>query len=119
MAIPPTALVWSEPMDPSDVIDYVVDCTSLLDEGEFVSSYTVVPYSEATLLGLTIGTGAQAPALISGTKIRVWLSVSASYVDNAAFSGSGATLPIQLTINTSSSPSRRKQRTLVVKVVQR
>lgn len=119
MAIPATALVWPEPMDPSDIVDYAVDLTTLLDTNEGIASYSVILLSEAELLGLVIGTGSRSPQLIEGTKLRIWFSILQDYQQNAAFSGQGASLPIQITIDTTSSPARRKQRTLVVKVQQR
>lgn len=118
MAIPATALVWAESMDPYDVVDYAVDCTAILDEGENIASYTVVPYAESTLLGLTTGTGAYATSL-SGKILTIWLSVQAAKQEDPAFLGAGTSLPISLSITTSSTPARKKQRTLVVKVQQR
>jgi len=118
MAVPTNALVWPDPMDPSDVVDYVVDTSGMLDSNELVQSFTVVPYAEAALLGLSIGTGIRQPSLVDDSRIRIWLSVAPAYLENVAFSGSGATLPIQLTVQTSSVPSRTRQRTLVVKVQQ-
>jgi hypothetical protein len=118
MAIPVNALVWPESMDPSDVVDYSVDCTAILDEGETISTYTVAPYAESVLLGLTMGTSTYATTLV-GNILTMWLSIAAAKQEDVAFAGTGATLPISLTLNTSSTPSRKKQRTVVVKVQQR
>lgn len=119
MAIPTSALVWDDPMDPSDIVDYVVDFASILDTGEAIASFTVVAPSDSTLLGLTIpSTGAYVPVQ-TGTQIRIWVQIDAGQISNSAFSGTGATLPIEVTVTTNSVPPRKRQRTLVVKVVQR
>jgi len=118
MAIPASALVWDEPMDPSDLVDYVVDCAPFLDDGEVIASFTLANYSEANLLGLQIGTGSYAPQIVTGTKIRMWFSIDTTYQANAAFDV-GVNLPVFLNITTTSIPARKRQRTLVVKVVQR
>jgi hypothetical protein len=118
MAIPTTALVWPESMDPYDVVDYSIDCKAILDEGENVAGYTITPYAEAALLGLSTGTGNYATS-ISGSIITVWLQIAANKQEDAAFDGNGASLPLSLSITTSSTPPRKKQRTLVVRVQQR
>lgn len=117
MAIPANALVWAETMDPYDVVDFTIDVTNLLSS-DSVSSFTITPYTESTLLGLEIGSGAYAPS-IAGNIITVWLQIGLANQANPAFDGAGATLPIELSITTNSSPVRKRQRTLVVKVAQR
>lgn len=117
MAIPVNALVWPETMDPYDVVDYTVDVSNLLSS-DSVSSFTIVPYTESTLLGLEVGTGSYAPS-ITGNIITVWLQVNVANQANPAFDGAGASLPLELSITTNSSPARKRQRTLVVKVAQR
>lgn len=118
MAIPPTALVWEEPMDPYDVVDYTIDTTPLLSDLEDVASYTVVPLAESELLGLEVGTAEYAPS-ITDNVILVWLQVDPAFQANPAFSGAGQTLPLEVSITTNSSPPRKRQRTVVVKVMQR
>lgn len=124
MAIPLTAFIWPDPMDPSDVVDFVIDCADptlpLLESGETIASFTLVLPSESVALGLTIGTAARAPVKINtDTAIRLWLSVDSGFISNSAFSGAGQSLPVEVTIVTTSSPSRTRQRTCVVKVSQR
>lgn len=118
MAIPASTFIWPESMDPSDVVDFQIDCTSVLETGESIASFTFTANADATLLGLTVGTGASAPA-ISGNIVTVWLSVSDTYKDNIAFDGVGVTLPLTLTITTNSTPPRKKQRTVAVMVAQK
>lgn len=112
MAIPPTAVVWTESMDPSDVLDFSINAASLLESGESISSYTVIAGPESVLLGLTVGS-----TNLAGNVIYVWLSVEASKQNDNAFLGAGATLPIEITVNTNR--SRKWQRTAVVKVAQK
>lgn len=114
MAIPKAALVWSEPMDPTDVLDYQIDISPLL-EGNTLASYTLVPGIEAELLGLKIGTGQYVPS-IKDNIITLWLSIDPAQQGSVTYNA-GANLPVVLTLTTSSTPARTRQRTAVVKVI--
>lgn len=117
MAIPKTAFVWDDTMDPYDVVDYKVDVSTLLQSGESVDSYTIVAPAESVLAGLTIGTASYA-STISGNMITMWLSIASAKQLDAIFD-TGVNLPVELSISTNSSPPRKRQITLVVKVAQR
>ena len=118
MAIPSTAFKWSRSMDPTDLVDYEVDLAGILEEGEVIGSYTLSVLSEGVLLGFNIeSANGYSPQLIDNTRVKMWFSITDSERSNPLFN-SGVSIPIELTINTTSSPSRRLQRTLVVTVVQ-
>jgi hypothetical protein len=116
MATPPTTTVWPESMDPQDIVDYTVDISTLLEEGETAASYTISLPAESVLLGLTLGTGEYA-STITNNIIRMWLSCSKP--NDTAFDGTGVTLPIEISTISNATPPRKKQRTLGVKVAQR
>lgn len=116
MAIPTTTTVWPESMDPYDIVDYTVDVTNLLESGEGVAGYTLALPAESVLLGLSLGAD-EYTSTISNNVIRMWLSTTKP--NDAAFDGTGAILPIELTVTTTANPPRKKQRTLAVKVIQR
>lgn len=122
MAIPPTAKVFDQALDPYEVIDYLVRCASgdspLLEAGESISTYTLSPSPDAAALGLTIGISAYQPSIIGGNQIKMWLSVDSAFHANAAFSGEGVSLPIEVTVVSNNTPPRTRQRTVVVKVAQ-
>jgi hypothetical protein len=123
MALPPNAFEWDQEMDPSDIVDYTINLSGekgLLESGETITSYTLTLRPEATALGLEIiSTGPRAPALVGGaTGVMLWFQVLEAFWGNAAYSGSGVKLGIELTVETSSNPSRRRQRTVVLKVAQ-
>lgn len=123
MPIPTNAFEWKAVMDPTDQVEYVIDLKDpdkpLLEAGETIASYTLTLLAESVAVGLTISTGPRAPVLINGsTGIRVWFEVDSGNWSNAAFNGDGARLPMELTVTTSTTPSRRRQRTLVLKVAQ-
>ena len=118
MAIPSSTTVWTQSMDPYDIVDYIIDCSKMLEEGENISTYTVSLLAEASLLGLTINnSGGYSTTLISGNRIRVWLSILPAEQSNPIFVNA-VTLPLEVTITTSSTPPRRKQRTVAVTVQQ-
>jgi len=119
MAIPASTSVWPEMMDPYDILDFVVDCSGMLEPNELIASHTISLLAEASALGLVINTTSPyATTVESGTSIRVWFSILPAEQGNPAFNTS-ATLPMELVITTNAVPPRRKQRTLAVKVGQK
>jgi hypothetical protein len=126
MPIPTDAFVFPEDMDPKDQVDYEIDLTGtveepgMLEDGEECASFDLTLLAESVAVGLELGTGSRAPVLINTNKgIRVWFEVDSAEWGNAAFDGAGATLPMELTVTTNTSPSRRRQRTLVLEVKQK
>jgi len=118
MAIPLTAAVWEETMDPCDFVDYGVEYRDLLQDDEEVTRFTVSLLTESTLLGLQLGTGPHAPK-IDDEMVTIWLSVDPAKQEDAVYQGTGVNLPIEFTFFTNSQPERRRQRTAVVRVVQK
>lgn len=128
MAIPPNAKKFEQPMDPSDVVDYKANLSGedgLLEDGEKIATFTLTVLAEGVARGLTIGTGIRAPSKIEGapgagidTGVQMWFSVDGGHTSDPEFSGTGVDLPVELTVVTDSSPSRTRQRTLVVGVAQ-
>lgn len=119
MAIPATATYWAAKMDPSDLIDYVFDLStdSILETGELVSSYTLTVQSEGVAVGFEIqALGGYEPSIATGNIITAWFAVNIANQGDVAFDA-GVDVPIELEINTDSTPSRRIQRTFVVTVV--
>lgn len=119
MAIPPNAKTWGRTLDPTDLGDYVASLIGgtipLLQAGETFETYTLTLMAEAVALGLTIGTGDYVTTE-DGETLTIWLSIDEELRDDPAFDGEGTTLPMELTVETDSSPPRRWQRTLGVKV---
>ena len=118
MPIPQNAIVWDEPMDPYDVVDYTIDLSPLLTTNESIDTFTAIPGAESQLLGLTVGDGDYAPE-ISANVLRIWLSIAPGKQTSASFLNTGVSLPIEISVTTNSSPSRKHQRTVVVKVLER
>lgn len=122
MAIPPRAYVFPQVIDPSDLVEFQMDLSGpdgLLEDKELIASYTLTLLPESVALGLTILTAAPyALTAPDNVSVRAYFEIAAASRDNAAFSGDGASLPMELTITTSSNPARRFQRTIVLKVAQ-
>ena len=115
--MPISTKVWEEIMDPYDIVDYKIDLSTLLATGEEIASYSINIPAESQLYGLTLGTGTRAPSL-NLMNLTLWLQVDSAFQSDPKFI-KGLTLPIEVTIVTNSTPSRRKQRTVAVKVLQR
>lgn len=115
--IPATAAIWAESLDPYDVVDFTVDVTPLLD-GDSIAAYSIVPLAESALLGLTVGINEYAPSILTGNILQLWLSIEASKQGAPEFD-KGVSLPVEISVTTTSNPPRKRQRTMVVKVNQR
>lgn len=106
----PKAKIWEESMDPSDEVNFEVDLSPQLIEGESVATFTLDLPAESLLYGLTLGTTTR-EAFLTGDILTIWLTLTEDPIDLV-------TLPIEITFVTDSVPSRTKQRTVAVKVEQ-
>lgn len=120
MAIPPTAMRFARVLDPTEVLDYGISLTNILEPGEQIASYLLELFPEATALGLTImsGTGRDHALFNGNTGIRFWLTIDESERENPIFEGGGIPLPMRITADTNSDPGRVRQRTFLVPVAQ-
>lgn len=127
MATPPTAILWPDTMDPAEELDWIADLSSMLEPGETAESYELELSPEAIDAGLIIMTGAgHDHRLITGetdrpdnTAILLWLKVDPASQADPLFSGGGTAFPIEVTFLTTSNPSRKRQRTYVIRIVQK
>lgn len=118
MAVPTEAKIFLEPLDPLDITDFEINLAPLLESGEGIASQTVSLPTESTLLGLEVKTTGGYATSLTGNILRIWLGIMPAEQGNAAFA-SGVILPIEVVVNTNSTPPRKKQRTVAVKVIQR
>lgn len=128
MATPLNAIVWSEPMDPAEEMDWVADLSSMLEVGEGAEAgYTIELSPEALDAGLFIMTGSGRthhlitgdPSRTDNSAILVWLAVDPGSQTDPMFEGAGTSFPIEVTFQTNSLPSRKRQRTYVLRIAQR
>jgi hypothetical protein len=119
MAIPPDAVQWRQPIDPTDRTNFVAQFGQLLEDGEIIDEVELTLLAESVALGLTIIEDAEhGPFIADDTNVELWFEVDEAHQSNAAFSGQGTTLPVQITITTDATPPRRYQRTMIVQVLQ-
>ena len=109
-------------MDPAEILDYEIKLRDLDDpllaEDEDIASYTLTLYPEAVALGLNIKTGGGYDPSNTVDTIKIWFDVDAGEQLNAEYDGAGAELAMELTVNTTSVPARKRQRTIILTVVQ-
>jgi len=121
MPIPPKAFILAE-MDPAELLDYKFRLkqpgTKLLEDNEAVDTFTLALYPEAIALGLEIKSGGGYDESTDGDNITVWFEIDELFWDDVAYDGDGAGLAMELTLVTDNVPPRRRQRTLVLQVVQ-
>jgi hypothetical protein len=105
-------------LDPSDILDFVLDLEQLLGAGEQFTSLNldVVPASAA--LGFQILEDAPyAPEEIDDSHVRIWPSIGVSSRNLSAWT-SGTSCSIEVTATTNSVPPRTWQKTVSIRVAQ-
>ncbi len=125
MPIPSTAVRFEETLDPSEELDFDLDVTQgptvddLLREGEGVASFTVALTAESQMAGLTIMEGDGRSPSLQGLELTVWLTVTPTEQSASIFNASGTELAFECTFKTDAVPSRTRQMTAAVRVVQK
>jgi hypothetical protein len=111
-------------MDPSDIVDFWAtvsqgtDIGDMLRDGENVASWQLTATAEAVAAGFQIlQTADRLPHLVDRA-FRFWVAIAAARQSDDVFSGKGVELVTELTVTTDSTPSRRFQRSMTVKVAQ-
>lgn len=119
------ALEIEDVLDPQEELDFVLDTTGLLEEGEQIQAgYTLAVLSAGGALGVTLmsdgvdGSGYDHGLIEANRKIRFWLKVDAGYQTNAAWDGEGTVIAMQITFTTNASPTRTRDRLFLVRVAQ-
>lgn len=122
MAIPTTAIRFTDALDPQEVLDFVFPMSPVLEAGEQIEAgtWTLSLLAEATALGLQIVTGDAGhpdPSLIEdNTAILAWFKVDPSFAGNVAFQGAGTALPMEVTIWSTALSKRKRQRTFLLTI---
>jgi len=117
MAMPASTVVWDDSIDPYDIKDFKLDLSPMLEPGENIAAHTLVLLSESLLMGLVLGTGLYQKVL-NGNILTLWFSIDPTMQDNPVFNN-GVTLPMEISITSDSTPARKTQRTVAIKVVQK
>lgn len=135
MAIPTEAVRIPDSADPQEVLDYAIPFLPVLEEGEAIRVDDVdYPWllellPEAVALGYEIIESAPPwpdPEIIpdpddpslADTAFGFWGRFDPAYYNNAAFY-TGVEVPIEATAWTTSDPPRKRQRTILIQVVQK
>ena len=119
MALPTDVKIFEEPLGPYDTVEYMIDASPLLEKFENIASYTVTLPTESSLLGLQIVTTGGYSTSIANNVITFWLAVNPVNQADLIFVGAGVTVPIEVSIITTSVPARKRKRTIAVNVAVR
>lgn len=118
--IPSSAPVGSEAIDPSDIADFAIDLSPMLEAGESFAEITFDVMPQASALGFRILNAApHTPENLGDGRLRIWVSVSEENRNLAAWNNAGTTCGIEFTARTDSTPPRTFQRTIGIKVAHR
>lgn len=121
MPLPIDPTVLPEPMDPSELIDYVCEMGDLLTGAEVIDQFTITMSAEGTALGVSIlEASPRAPSLTDSDKsVRVWPSVSSGDRTRVNWDSEGTGVAFNVHVRTNSSPYRERERTFLLTIRQR
>lgn len=115
-----TSFIAAQALDPTDILDYELDLSALLDDDEAMASVTLVVVPAAAALGFELlSDPPYEPEEVDNSHIRVWANVDVASRGLSAWSGSGTLCSIEITATTDSTPPRVWQRTAKIRVAQR
>jgi len=119
MPLPSTTMVFDVAQDPTDWERYVIDVSGLLLPGESVTGHTVETMAESLLYNFDQGTNDYA-TVRSGNIITMWPRVNPSTYPAGKFD-TEVICPFRVTVTmkTATTPLRRKQFTVAIKIVER
>ena len=127
MAVPASAPVADQPMDPTDRVEFVAqfgeavgELSALLEDGETIDTLEVAPAADAAALGFSILEGTvdgldRGPWIADDVNVEFWAEVEEAERLNVAYTA-GVTLGAEITFTTNL--GRRYQRTVGVEVIQ-
>ena len=120
MALPRDPVSIGEAMDPAELLDFVFDLSGVLEPDEAIEAFAMTMSAEGAALGLLIETGARAPLLIENARaVQLWFAVAPAMRTDAAFTGEGVRIGIELRATTNASPPRVRERTFALTLRQR
>jgi hypothetical protein len=119
MGIPLEAIVWKQPFDPLDRLDYLARFDDLIAADEVIHSFEATVLSAGADVGLGILEGEIegenfGPFIANDKFILVHFEVAEEMRADPAFLDNGTRLPVRFVIWTNSSPRRRFKRTFVL-----
>jgi len=115
-----TSFVAAQSIDPSDMLDYMIDLSAMLTEGEQFSTLSLVILPSAVAQGFTVlSTPPYHPEEIDNSHVRIWVTIDGASRSLPAWSGQGTNCSFELTATTNSTPPRVFQRTASIRVTQR
>ena len=121
MAVPDTAKIFRQSMDPTDVLDFYIGLSKGEDDDDLqttenVTGFTLVLPAESVAAGLQIVSEGRYVTRYENQVFAFWLRTNAAAQINAIFDGTGLNLPVVVTYTTDFDPPRTIQRTVVVNV---
>jgi len=123
VGVPPSAFVWTPPLDPADTDYFAADWSSLLGTEKIASIESITMTAMGQSLGVQVDDGSTDPARVptidtGGQKIGLWFKVADAFKANAAFSSPGTKVGVSMLIRTDSTPWRELERTWALTVLQ-
>lgn len=107
-------------IDPTEVKDYVIDLSPLLEPGEQFATVEIDVEAASTTRGFGIPeTGSYAVAEVDDSHIRIWPQIDLGQQGAQAWAASGTVCRFEVTAVTNSLPPRKWQRTAQITVAEK
>ena len=119
--IPLGAVIWAQPLDPSDRAKRAIDFSSALPAGSKIFSIERLTVSAVgAALGFQIVQEDPRRPIIGtdGLKVQLWFCVDPAFQSNPAFSGNGTPVAVSVLVRTDADPYEEYERTNVQTVRQ-
>ena len=119
MALPKEAFRFDYKLDPTDLVEFALDLTPMIPEGQTIASVIVGPASESAGLGFRVADEApHLPTRPSPTALQFFCNVDEGFRDAAVWTGDGQDCAVEVTIFTDSTAFNRVQRSALIRVKQ-
>ena len=124
MAIPPTAILIAEGLDPQAIKNFRINAVASLEGAQIdPANWTLVPLAEAVALGLEIiesdATYPDPTLDGSGVAVDFWARIDPLMAGDSAFEGGGTRVPLEFTYLTTDSPPKKDQFTVLITLVEK
>lgn len=107
-------------IDPTDVLNFELNLTGLLEQGEAFASITIALLPASVVQGFDVpGSGPFGVAEIAPGRLQFWPIIDLAEQARAAWAGQGTSCGFEVLGETDTTPPRRWQRTVQIRVVQK
>ncbi|WP_375291814.1 hypothetical protein [Qipengyuania sp.] len=107
-------------LDPANQLNYLLDLSALLEDGENFTTVSLAVLPASAALGFSIpSTGTYQARQVDDRHIAIWPTIDPAKVNAQTWAGQGAACSFEVTASTDSDPQRSWQQTVSIRMAQR